>query len=68
MKKNEPSKLKILENLMKLYLSSYQMSYATMYSSGMIPIKESEEIAISSIEVSPKATNFDAKAGETAIE
>ena len=38
LKEKEPKNLKVLENLMKLYLSSYQMSYATMFGSGIVPI------------------------------
>jgi hypothetical protein len=68
LKENEPNNLIVLENLMKLYLSSYQMSYSTLYGSGMMPIKESEEIAISSLDVSPKETNFNAKTGEKVLE
>ena len=53
---------------MKLYLSSYQMSYATMFGSGIGPIQESDEMGVSSLDVSPKITNLDAKAGENAME
>lgn len=68
LKEKEPKNLKVLENLMKLYLSSYQMSYATMFGSGIMPIQESDEMGISSLDVSPKTTNFDAKVGENALD